>query len=79
MLEWLEDPIRPPGQGKPRVYRISSAHEHDGKLWLGNLISNFVSYVDLATLQPKPKPLPETWLPPVQCSTPPCRYVTHYQ
>jgi hypothetical protein len=78
VLEFLEDPARPRGQGRPSAYRISSAHEHNGKLWLGGLSSYFVSYVDLATLPPKPTPAAETWTPPVRCTTPPCGFTTHY-
>jgi hypothetical protein len=37
---------------KPSAYRISSAHEHDGKLFFGNLVANFVSYQDLTQLPP---------------------------
>jgi hypothetical protein len=78
VLEWLEDPIRPAGQGKPSAYKISSAHERNGKLWLGGLSSPFVSYIDLKSLPPKPAAVPESWSPPGQCVTPPCRYVTHF-
>lgn len=79
MLQWLQDPARPKGQGLPSAFRISSAHEHNGKLWLGALVADFVSFVDLAQLPPKPAELPVTWVPPVACTTPPCEYVTHYQ
>lgn len=78
MLEFLEDAGSPRGKGQPSAYRISSAHEHNGKLWLGGLSSNFVAYVDLDRLPPKPAPAPVTWSPPVGCVTPPCRFVTHY-
>jgi hypothetical protein len=37
---------------EPSAYRISSAHEHNGKLFLGNLVTDFVSYVDLKALPP---------------------------
>lgn len=48
MLDYLEDSREP----KPSAYRISSAHEHDGKLFFGNLVANFVSYQDLSQLPP---------------------------
>eukprot|EP00878_Enallax_costatus_P004230 GHUV01004460.1.p1 GENE.GHUV01004460.1~~GHUV01004460.1.p1 ORF type:complete len:457 (+),score=103.84 GHUV01004460.1:102-1472(+) len=75
LLEFLEDPQRPYFHDKPSAYRISSAHEHAGRLWLGALVANFVSYVDLRTLPPKPEPIPTNWTAPVACFTPPCNYV----
>uniref|UniRef100_A0A383VRX2 SMP-30/Gluconolactonase/LRE-like region domain-containing protein n=1 Tax=Tetradesmus obliquus TaxID=3088 RepID=A0A383VRX2_TETOB len=72
VLEFLEDPQRASFDEWPSSYRISSAHEHAGRLWLGALVANFVSYVDLTNLAPKPEPLPMTWRPPVGCVTPPC-------
>ena len=78
VLEFLEDPGSPPGKGIPSAYRISSAHEHDGRLWLGGLSSHFVSYVDLGALAPQQDPVPVSWTPPVACVTPPCGYVTHF-
>jgi hypothetical protein len=79
VLEFLEDPGDPSNKVNPSAYRISSAHEHNGKLWLGGLSSHFVSYVDLTTLPPKPQPVAQTWTPPVACVTPPCAYSTRYQ
>lgn len=78
VLEYLEDPQRPKGQGLPSAYRISSAHEHNGKLWLGALSANFVSYVELDKLPPKTAEAPVTFVPLARCKTPPCQYVTHY-
>jgi hypothetical protein len=72
VLEFLEDPRRPAS-----AYRISSAHEHNGRLWLGALTANFVSYVDLSALPPKPQETPATWTPRA-CRTPPCAYVSEY-
>jgi hypothetical protein len=72
VLEFLEDPQRTDFTEFPSSYRISSAHEHAGRLWLGALVANFVSYVDLKTLAPKPPALPMTWRPPIGCFTPPC-------
>eukprot|EP00882_Tetradesmus_deserticola_P026483 GHRQ01029226.1.p2 GENE.GHRQ01029226.1~~GHRQ01029226.1.p2 ORF type:complete len:114 (+),score=23.56 GHRQ01029226.1:233-574(+) len=72
VLEFLEDPQRTKFAEFPSSYRISSAHEHAGRLWLGALVANFVSYVDLNNLPPKPKTLPMKWRPPVRCITPPC-------
>jgi hypothetical protein len=72
VLEFLEDPQRTIFSEFPSSYRISSAHEHGGRLWLGALVANFVSYVDLKNLAPKPQALPMTWTPPVGCFTPPC-------
>jgi hypothetical protein len=67
VLEFLED-------SRPRAsaFRISSAHEHNGKLWLGALTANFVSYVDLRQLPPAGPQLPTAWRPTVACRTPPC-------
>lgn len=76
LLEFLEDPQRPNSDATPSAYRISSAHEHAGRLWLGALVANFVSYVDLRTLPPKPETIPTTWKAPVACFTPPCNYVS---
>lgn len=76
VLEFLEDPQRDNLHEKPSAYRISSAHEHAGRLWLGALVANFVSYVDLRTLPPKPEPIPTNWTAPVACFTPPCEYVS---
>jgi hypothetical protein len=72
VLEFLEDPQKTSFDQFPSSYRISSAHEHAGRLWLGALVANFVSFVDLKNLAPKPEPLPMTWKPPVGCITPPC-------
>jgi hypothetical protein len=72
VLEFLEDPQKTSFAEFPSSYRISSAHEHAGRLWLGALVANFVSYVDLKNLAPKPQALPMAWMPPVGCFTPPC-------
>eukprot|EP00775_Hariotina_reticulata_P004860 gene4860-5105_t len=77
VLEFLEDPPRSDHPlSKPNAYRISSAHEHGGRLWLGALVADFVSYVDLRNLAPKPPPVAVAWRPPVSCVTPPCERVS---
>lgn len=72
MLEFLEDPQKAGFDDRPVAYRISSAHEHDGRLWLGALVANFVSYVDLRYLPPKPERIPLNWKPKLKCFTAPC-------
>jgi hypothetical protein len=72
----------------PVAYRISSAHEHDGKVFLGNLVTDFVSYVDLTKLPAFTYPLSNStlgsWaahkgsgLKPVADFTAPRSVVTH--
>lgn len=46
LLQWLVDL-----KGES-VSRISSAHEHGDRLYLGNLAGDYVSYVNLADLPP---------------------------
>jgi hypothetical protein len=46
LLQWLVDL-----KGET-VSRVSSAHEHGGRLYLGNLAGDYVSYVDVVDLPP---------------------------
>ena len=41
------------------VSSVSSAEEHDGKLWMGNLLGNYVSYIPLDELPADAAPQPE--------------------
>jgi hypothetical protein len=43
----------PSGQ---QVYSVSAAVEHDGRLFLGNLAGNFISYIQLSAAAANPPP-----------------------